>query len=180
MTGTLFLPTTATSQPPNERYRWDAGTVKWTGGRFYLEQGSTFLNQGGGVFDVMTDTQFAPSGTGPNRFVNEGVFRKSASNFAMAITVEFENRGQVDLLSGSLIFPNGFTSRGSFAVAQDAQLILGGGVFTLQTGYNFTGAGFYGVQSGPITIIGDLASPNAPTDQLCRADDRPSVMVYGD
>ena len=139
-----------------------SGAVRWNQGHFFLENGSTFLNQAGGLFDVLLQEQwrFISSGSGPNRFVNEGTFRKTSSPVLTSVEVDFDNRGSVELQTGTLSFPNGFASRGSFAVSDGARLSLAGGTFTLNSGHNFTGAGFYGVDTGSVTIIGDLTSPN--------------------
>ncbi|MCI0540138.1 MAG: hypothetical protein L0Z50_33445, partial [Verrucomicrobiales bacterium] len=138
----------------------NAGTVQWTAGHFLLEEGSTFLNQATGLFDVQSDARIIPSGAGPNRLINEGIFRKSAGDSGTSVEVDLDNRGKVELKSGQLHFPNGFASRGSFAVDEGTRLLLDNGAFTLEAGHTFTGGGFYGVESGNVTILGDLTATN--------------------
>jgi len=136
------------------------GTLRWSGGRFFLDNGSTLVNQNGALIDKQSDDGLHERGDGPNRFVNQGVLRKSGGTFSAPVGVEFLHQGTAEILSGGLLFPRGFTSRGLITVAEAARLELGGGVFVLEPGHGFGGAGFYGVEGGDITVVGDLVAPN--------------------
>ncbi len=138
----------------------NAGTIAWEGGRFYLENATTLNNGPGATFVTGTDQQILPAGTGPNRFNNQGMFRKSTATGVTSIEVDFTNTGTVEVLSGTLFFPNGFTSSGPFNVAAQGRVVLNHGVFTFNSGHGFTGAGFYGIEGGDPQLVGDLTASN--------------------
>ena len=137
----------------------NAGTVHWSAGRFYLEDQTTFVNLAGATFDVQSDLQLNPAGTSPNRFINEGTFRKSGGLGQLSIDLQFINPGTVQVQSGVLHFNEGFVSSGNFNVAQAARLELAAGTYSLNPGYSITGDGFYGI-TGDVTLIGDITPSN--------------------
>ena len=138
----------------------NAGTIRLAAGRLFLENAGTINNQAGGTFEMQGDNEFLPFGASPNRFINQGTFRKSGSGSSSSIQVDFTNAGAVDAQSGTLTFPNGFTSRGNFNVAPAAIVSLAGGIFSFQTGHAFSGDGFYGVSIGDVTLIGNITAAN--------------------
>jgi hypothetical protein len=100
--------------------------------------------------------------SGAGSFNNRGTWRKSAGSGALTlgVAIAFTNAGVVDVQQGAVVFGAGFSSSGTFSVADSAAVRLTGGTFRLQPGHAFSGGGYYGVPSGTVSIVGPIDDPN--------------------
>jgi hypothetical protein len=137
------------------------GTLNHAGGANLALEGGRLVNQAGGVIEVQGHHRYANYGGTPV-FANAGLWRKvtGASTTYFDAGIAVENTGQIDVQAGTLNFPDGFTSSGTFSVAAGAAITLTGGTFAFRPGHAFAGEGFYGITSGSVAIDGDLSSPN--------------------
>jgi hypothetical protein len=139
------------------------GTVVWpsSGPIFWYFNSSHFENAAGGLVDLQRDGLFIEN-AGEFSFRNAGTLRKSggtgASGFSAGVAVT--NVGTVQVQSGTLNFPGGFTSSSTFDVSAGARIELENGTFNFLTGHTFTGNGFYGVASGSPVINGPIINTN--------------------
>jgi hypothetical protein len=147
----------------------NGGTVNWEGngdlvaGATYWSQSVVITNRAGGVFNVMNDQTLVnmdTSGYGAPgfRFDNNGTVRKSSSTGTTTVvaTMAFNDgtSGLVDVQSGTLRFPGGFSSAGPMQVSAGARLEMTGGTVQLQAGHQSSGAGYFGVPTGTVTLVG--------------------------
>jgi hypothetical protein len=139
------------------------GQIVWPGnGPIYWYFSTAHIqNQPGGMIDLQKDGIFSPY-VGAVSFHNAGTLRKSAGTgiAQMPSGLAFTNASLVEVQSGTLQFQGGFTSTNTFNVASGAAIELYGGTFTLLSGHNFTGTGFYGVASGGPLINGPIINTN--------------------
>ncbi len=138
----------------------NAGTINWLSGDWKAE-GGIFVNLSNALFRIQCDNTLG-SFNGYGNWFNAGIFRKTAGTGTNSLVgVVFNNAGLVDAQSGGLLFPNGFTSSGTFNAAGGAAILLEGGTFNLNPGAAFTGAGFYGVPGGTyISVSGSIPGAN--------------------
>jgi hypothetical protein len=125
----------------------NAGTMAQTGsGGVNLPYGSTFNNLPGGTFDLQSDAALTGQGGGGGGpvFNNFGIFRKSAGNGVSSLDsdINFNNLGTIDLRSGTIQFPSGYTQTGGTTV-------LNGGALSANNTINIQGGSVTG--SGSIT-----------------------------
>lgn len=115
----------------------NAGTITWaTSG--WIHFGGVLHNLSGGLFDAQWSAPMTKL-SGTARFINDGVFRKSASAGTLDCAVPFINRGTVDTQAGKLTLPDG-------SVFHD--------------GCNFIGAGETHLSNGTNTIAGNIQCAN--------------------
>ncbi len=163
----------------------NGGTIIWSGGNLPMSYGSAFENLAGGVFDVQTDATMYWTGNGTAAaFDNAGTFRKSAGSGTTTLSsVNFNNAGTLDLLSGSLVVSGGFnqtgactitagsltlqsggTCQGSFDVSASSSLQLAGGSFVLSPNVVLSGPGLVRVSNAGIALNGSYNLPNFKFD----------------
>ena len=137
----------------------NTGTMTWTGGNFFIENGSTVDNQG--LFDAQSSNSISPSGAGPNTVDNGagGIFRKSAGTGSTSVNVAFNNLagGIVDAASGTLDYNQPFTNA-------DGALIQGNATVDFaQASVTNDGAFGPGTSPGILTHVGnyDMSAPTA-------------------
>ncbi|HZZ23386.1 MAG TPA: VCBS repeat-containing protein, partial [Roseiarcus sp.] len=63
-----------------------------------------------GTYDLVANTNV--SGTSSASFINQGVFKKTGGGGVSDVTTDFDNRGTLNVLSGSIVFSGGFTNNG--------------------------------------------------------------------
>jgi len=143
----------------------NAGTVVWTANQtLFGSTTSAITNQAGGLFEIRNDQDinctgcsgfsgsFSYSGGLP-AFVNLGLLRKSSGNGTNSLYISsFQNTGLVDVQSGAMTIPGGFTSIGTFTGAGTA--LLSGPVYGTLNGHNFVLNA--GSLSGAFTLNGTL------------------------
>ena len=147
----------------------NGGTVNWQGagdliaGATYYSQWVVITNRAGGVFNVLNDqtlinTDTSGYGAPAFRFDNNGTVRKSGSSgtTTVAATMAFNHgtSGLVDVQSGTLRFPGGFSSAGPMQVSAGGRVEMTGGTVRLQAGHQSSGAGYFGVPTGTVTLMG--------------------------
>ena len=147
----------------------NGGVVNWAGngdlvaGSTYWSQTVGITNRAGGVFNVLSDQTLANldnSGYGAPafRFDNNGTVRKSGSagTTTVAATMVFNHgtSGLVDVQGGTLRFPGGYSSAGPMQVSAGARVEMTGGTVQLQAGHQSSGAGYFGVPTGTVTLVG--------------------------
>jgi hypothetical protein len=114
------------------------------------------------VFNVLNDRTLASADLGYGapafRFDNDGTVRKSGSTGTTTVvaTMAFNHgtSGLVDVQSGTLRFPGGFSSAGPMQVSAGARVEMTGGTVRLQAGHQSSGAGYFGVPTGTVTLVG--------------------------
>ena len=149
----------------------NAGTITWVGaGRLVAtmdnwSQSVLITNLAGALFDIQSDSSLAysdPAGYGMAAycFHNAGTLRKSAGTGTNGFDafLSFTNAGTVQLLQGSLKFPNGFGNGGTFALSTNTTVNLDGGVFSFGPASLKTGSGQLLVDDGYVTLIGTVPS----------------------
>jgi hypothetical protein len=138
----------------------NAGTLNWLSGD-WVSEGGTVVNLPGALFTIQCDNIYGNWG-GLDNWINQGVIRKSAGTGTNVLYgVALNNSSLVDVQSGGLSFPLGFTSSGTFNVADGAAVPLQGGTYYLNPGNVFTGEGFYGVPAGGyVTLYGTITDTN--------------------
>ncbi len=151
----------------------NAGTIAWAGtGRLVAtvdnwSQSVLITNLAAALFDIQTDSSLAysdPAGYGIAAycFHNAGTLRKSAGSGTNEFDplLGFTNAGTVQLLQGSLKFPNGFGCDGTFALSANTTVNLDGGVFAFGPASLKTGSGQLLVDDGYVTLNGTVPSLN--------------------
>ena len=147
----------------------NGGVVNWEGsgdlvaGSTYWSQTVVITNRSGGVFNVLNDQTLInldTSGYGAPAFRcdNNGTVRKSGSSGTTTVgaTMVFNHgtSGLVDVQSGTVRFPGGFSSAGPMQVSAGARVEMTGGTVQLQAGHQSSGGGYFGVPNGTVTLIG--------------------------
>jgi hypothetical protein len=130
-------------------------------------QGDSGLN-GSGVLN--NNNYFDDQGnfklTGSIRFNNAGTFTKSVGTNTTQFqdTVQFNNSGTVNVLSGTLnVAGGGDTSSGTFNVSAPGILQFGGAAHTLTAASKITGDGTVIFNGGTTTLAGTYDLENGPT-----------------
>ena len=137
----------------------NAGTLNWLSGD-WIGEGGSVVNLPNGLINIQCDNFYGTWG-GLDNWMNQGVIRKSAgAGTNMLYGMALNNFSLVDVQSGGLSFPVGFSSSGTFNVADGAAVLLQGATYYFYPGHAFTGAGFYGVPSGNATIFGNIVATN--------------------
>ncbi len=165
--GTWFLSGTVTNY----------GQMVWRSGSastWYWTTGVRFENAPGGLLDVQQDGTILLS-PGSGSFNNLGTWRKSGGSGILTLgnSISLTNAGVVDVQQGAVVFGNGFTSSGTFAVASNAAVRLTGGTVHLLPGHQFTGSGYYGVYSASVTVDGPITEPNFRMDGVTLTQNSP-------
>ncbi|GAB4167800.1 MAG: hypothetical protein Fur0039_05810 [Rhodocyclaceae bacterium] len=108
------------------------GTANWNDGSFTYWDG-VFDNPAGALLDLKGDfragydlSTIPGGGAFAGRFDNAGTFRKSAGAGTANLDMAFDNGGQVEALSGTLLLRGGGTQTGSFGAAPGARIELMG------------------------------------------------------
>ena len=102
------------------------GTMTWTGGTFWIENGSTFQNES--LFDAQGDNGITHSGTGPYTIRNtgSGVFRKGGgtgtTSIGSSITFLNEATATVEAASGTIDVNGVFDHDPNAIVSGDAAI----------------------------------------------------------
>ncbi|MFO1498680.1 MAG: autotransporter-associated beta strand repeat-containing protein [Verrucomicrobiota bacterium] len=133
----------------------------WAGnGIITLSDSATLSNQPGAIFDCTGDGTMN-GGSGSNLVVNGGIFRKTGGVGTTRINVPFQNDGQVEVQSGTLVLNNGGTESGSISVSGGATLEIAGR-HDFREDSLLTGAGHFLVNAfssnhlaGTIDLTGD-------------------------
>jgi PEP-CTERM motif len=114
------------------------GTINWTGGNLFLQNGSQVTNNG--TFDASSSNSIINNGGALSTFTNNGLFEKTAGVGATVISaIAFVNTGTIDAQTGSIDF--------------------NGGNATFNAGSDFTGAGQVNINSNA-TFNGGFTSTN--------------------
>jgi hypothetical protein len=114
------------------------GTVTW---QSYgnLGIGGTLHNRTGALFDAQVNNRSIVKSGANALLINDGVFRKSTSASSIPCYVPLHNRGTVDNQTGTLTLRDGAV---------------------LHSGSVFVGAGVTRLESGVVTLAGDLFATN--------------------
>jgi hypothetical protein len=134
------------------------GTVNWSGGTVGINGGVSAVNKG--LWEATSDNTLSSTGGPATSFVNEGTFRKSAGTGVTTISpgvgLTFSNTGLMEVLSGTIQVPNGWTNNGTLA-----------GTGTIQTLSTLTNAGTVAPgaigSTGTLTVVGNYAQSAAGT-----------------
>jgi fibronectin-binding autotransporter adhesin len=133
------------------------------GVNFAGNNGATFNNQSGAIFDSIGDGNLTWTvGTQPT-FNNAGLFRKSAGTGVTSVAWVFNNTGTVEVFSGTLSLAGGGNHSGNFDVAAGATLGFAGGTHSLSGGAAITGAGAVSVSGGTLNVGGDFTNSTTLT-----------------
>jgi hypothetical protein len=93
----------------------NSGTVNWQDGDIiypyisFQQTTGEIINAAGGIFNVRCDRTISNSSYAEKHFTNAGTLRKSAGNGITEISVDFDNRGAVEGLTGTLRFNHGYS-----------------------------------------------------------------------
>lgn len=121
------------------------GTIAWTGGGLAVNAGSATVNKG--LVDATSNDTLSSTNGPASTFTNEGTFRKSAgagvTTISPGIGLTFVNTGVMEVLSGTIRVPNGWTNNGTLA-----------GTGSFQTFTTLTNAGT--VAPGAVGAVGTL------------------------
>jgi hypothetical protein len=134
----------------------NGGVATWSAGQVQLGNGAALTNLPGSTVDLAADGSALMQGTGGGSFANAGLLRKSAGSATSTVNVSCANYGAVQVNSGtlSLVLTN---SSGSFAVASNATLSIGGGNAILSAAASLDGPGNLTIASGTITNNGTFS-----------------------
>ncbi|WP_448580019.1 hypothetical protein, partial [Thermaurantiacus sp.] len=93
------------------------GTVNWSGGTASINSGVAAVNNG--LWDATSDNALTSTGGPASTFTNQGTLRKSAgageTYISSGVGLTFINTGLVEVLSGTIRVPNGWTNNGTLA-----------------------------------------------------------------
>jgi hypothetical protein len=127
----------------------NTSTVTWSEGRFSFSNNATFTNKPTPVFDNSFNGDLRNL-TGTNYFINEGTFTKSAGTGNTDLNIVFDNKGTVNVNTGTLRINGGGTQTGTFNVPLGSTLQFQGS-HALNAGVSFTGGGLKRIISGTTT-----------------------------
>jgi hypothetical protein len=129
----------------------NTGTVTWTGGG-NIDAGNSATINNNGVWDMQNNqslfSNFGPAST----FNNNGILRKSAGLLTSSVSITFNNSGAIDVQTGTLAVGGGVSTGGTYTVAANALLNLGGNRAVSGT-HTGTGAGTVLYASGTLTVL---------------------------
>jgi filamentous hemagglutinin family protein len=133
-----------------------------SGGRLYLTSSSTLTNSGSGSMSYTgTDSTAIYSGSGTNRFINQGNFVNDTGTATRGIFVNFDNSGSVQVTNGKLELNNGGSESGTYTVASGAGLTIKGG-----SARNFTAGGLLGSGTLELTNSSNTTLSNGVNTSL--------------
>ena len=157
------------------------GTVELRSGNLllYWNDWGAVNNYPGGLLNIAADVSIDNSDNGPG-IMNQGTVLKSGGTGVTSINSYFNNTGNLEVASGTVILADGGTLNGGGTVASGARLSFGGGNFggtafnltnatgaavdfsgaTLQA-VNLSGDGAFSFNSGTLTL-----NPSAPLPDL--------------
>lgn len=92
-----------------------------------------------GTFDLASTAGFALTNGTPT-INNAGLFRKLAGTGTSSIAWRFNNTGTVEVDSGTLAFPSGGTSSGTFSISPSGAVAFVGGTFNIDGPMTVTGS----------------------------------------
>src|SRR5262249_17946782 len=132
----------------------NAGTAIWlsTALTQRLDAGGVINNLAGATFDVHCDGNIQ-GGT----FNNDGTFRKSQSTGQTTLNISFNNRGTVEVQTGTLEVNSHCTASGTFTADAGAILAFDGGVHTLTASSVVNGPGNVSIGPGTTNVLGAFA-----------------------
>ncbi len=150
------------------------GTMNWTGSAGFFLNGGVITNRPGALLQVQNAASFNHSGGSP-RIDNAGTFRKSANAGTTAVGVPFNNFGDVELQTGTLLQNGSFLNNGTVVLAPSTTYRLAGGgsatgpfinpatavvdwiggTFTLHPGAELVGDGLYRISGATLTCNTD-------------------------
>lgn len=147
------------------------GTATWTGaGSITLANGAVLRTQSGAVFDAQNNSSLIVGfgSVSPPTFENLGTFRKSIGTGTTTFEtgIAFDNRGAVDVQTGTLQLRGGGRSSGTFALAAETSLVFSsnpGVTFrfeTVEPPLAVTGPGTVRLVSGTLEVTRDVTFPN--------------------
>jgi hypothetical protein len=144
--GTKTLDGRTLTIPANENAMVD-------GGSFYGYNGAVLNNNG--TFHVLGDPYFGASGNTPTSN-NNGTLVKSPTTGTTYMYWAFNSPNSSTVLqqSGTLVLDGGGSEGGSFTVAANSTLILGGGTHVFQSTSSITGGGTVTLQGGNVELGG--------------------------
>src|SRR5262249_269067 len=123
----------------------------------YFAHDAVWHNLSGGEFDLRTDGDFLISTGGPGTFVNDGVLIKmggtGTSDFYYGVA--FDNHGDTQVQTGTLLLVGGGTSAGTLEASAGATLAFGGD-YTLTAASAVSGAGAVQLTGGTLTAAGSI------------------------
>src|SRR5262249_55301058 len=142
----------------DQRTLRNGGTVRWTAGNFDLKNGGKIEDYG--RFEVAHDARirriFGQAGT----FSNEaaGTFVKAGGTGETRFDeVLLNNRGTVEVNSGTVTLAGGGTASGTFTMAANTVLNFASD-YTLTSGANLNGPGVARLAAGTLTITGNVSA----------------------
>jgi autotransporter-associated beta strand protein len=145
-----------TSRTFNHGDGTNPSTATWNSGAMSFGSGATFNNRAGATFETNFDGTMQILFSGPGNFNNAGAFSKTGGNGTTTVGVAFNNTGMVNVDSGTLSLNGGGTHSGSFAVAAERTLRIGGGTHLLGTGTHLGGEGRFLLADGVISGEGNI------------------------
>ena len=121
--------------------------------------GGTATVANAGEYDIVANTNIA--GTPVSSFINNGVFEKTGGGGVSDVTSNFVNNGELDVLSGKVVFSGGFTNTGVI----HGLVTQSGGVTTIsaQTPSDFNGDALSDILWQNTTGQGAIWEMNGPT-----------------
>jgi hypothetical protein len=137
------------------------GTVIWSGlGGLTLS--GVITNDAGGSFVLENPTAIQFGGGSVSRFDNAGTLVTSTNGGTTAFSgVEFDNYGDVDFQSGTLVLSGGGTNTGAIPVPAGTTIDFAGGFFYASGNSSITGAGNLTVTGGQ-AILGGTVDVTGP------------------
>jgi len=141
----------------------NVGEGSFSGITLWFQNGGVFINGAGATFDIQTDGYLGSDGN-HNVFENRGMLRKSGGTGEWAVAPGFRNnRGTVEVASGTLSLAGGGSSSGASAIAAGTVRITGG-TFDLEEAATITGSGLLSVQDGTLQATGNAEVGNVVLD----------------
>jgi uncharacterized repeat protein (TIGR01451 family) len=146
----------------------NAGTVTWSGGTVLGNDGPTFNNQAGALFNVQNDGAFfSTSDSSVRTFNNAGTVRKTAGTGTTSWDGVFNNDGTLSVRTGTLNLVGTGLSSGTFESTAGSQLTwTTTGTHELAGGATFTGAGTSRVASGTLAVGAGVTVSHEGTFEL--------------
>lgn len=115
-------------------------------------------NEANGVIDLRGDVSLAGIGfSSGGAIANAGTIRKSGGTDTAFMDLSLNNSGTLDVESGTLSLRRAGSGFGTFQ-AGGGTLLFASSSFTLDNGAVITGAGKTAIQSGVLTVSGDLTT----------------------
>jgi len=141
----------------------NSGTVTWTAGRIWGNNGAAFNNLAGGVFEAQSEAQFFYNscyGCGSAPVINNaGTIRKTATaGGSTELNIYVSNSALMNVLAGRLAVNGGIGGNGTVQATSPATLDLAAGNHAFSNG-TIAGTGVVfsgGTMAGAVTISGTL------------------------